>query len=213
MTCEEAKTIVDSWLQFGTAGPSEYESLVEHTDGCRSCRGRYTTILPFIARDMGFRDAVPNERVEPTTDFSRRIMERIGSGTIAFRSRETRARQRVVRWVGAAAIASLLLVAVGIGFRSYYARFDERTVVVHFVLDAPGARQVALVGSFVDWNPDKLLLRREGSSSRWEISIPLKRGETYLYNFVIDGKTWIPDPATDVKVSDGFGGQSSLMQL
>jgi hypothetical protein len=148
----------------------------------------------------------------PASDlFAAQVMARISDSGSGTHNRNRRLITLRNPRIAALAAAAILVVVFGIAFQTL--RPDRNEVVVHFVLDAPGAERVALAGSFTDWNPNKILLKRDVASSRWEISVPLAKGETYLYNFVIDGKTWIPDPGTEVQVSDGFGGESSLIQL
>jgi 1,4-alpha-glucan branching enzyme len=86
-------------------------------------------------------------------------------------------------------------------------------VTVHFILDLPDARSVSLAGDFTDWNPDLYRLSRKTEEGRWEVRVRLRKNRLYTYNFVIDGEEWIPDPGSYYRVEDGFGGESSLLQL
>ena len=208
MNCEHAATIVAQWESHGELQTADHDLLSAHLKECKECRQRYSAVVLLINRDRGLHTGLAAELPEPPALFSRATMERL----LRRRPVIQLSVRRLPRWSVAAAAAMVLVVA-GFLFYSQRAESAANQLTVHFILDAPGANKVALVGSFTQWNPDKLLLKRESNSSEWEISVPLKRGETYLYNFVIDDRTWIPDPSMRVQVSDGFGGESSLIQL
>ncbi len=211
MECSGARELVDRWEGGGVVRLEEYETMMLHLEECERCRTRYPAVVGLIGRDLGIKGAIPRVPTRSPVRFTAGVMERLNAESGPRRSFV--GRPSMLR-VAALAAAAVLVVVLGV---TLYPRLiggeGKGEMIVHFVLDAPGATQVALVGNFTDWNPDKLQLKREGGSSRWEISVPLKRGETYLYNFVINGTTWIPDPTTQVKVNDGFGGESSLIQL
>ncbi len=80
--------------------------------------------------------------------------------------------------------------------------------VVLFTLDAPDARTVSVVGDWNRWNPAaQPLERKEGL---WRITVPLKKGSVYFYNFLIDGAKWITDPSQLAVSEDSFGKKSIL---
>ncbi len=81
-------------------------------------------------------------------------------------------------------------------------------VPVVFSLDAPDASSVAVVGDFNQWNPKSNLLVK--GENVWSTEILLKKGNTYLYNFLIDGDKWITDPTQMNIVVDSFGTKSVL---
>jgi hypothetical protein len=80
---------------------------------------------------------------------------------------------------------------------------------VQFRIDAPGASNVAVAGSFTDWQPDQAL--REVSPGVWVAMVPLAPG-VHDYLFVVDEESWVPDPAAR-PVDDGFGGVNSRLFL
>lgn len=209
MECSGAKELVDRWEGGGGVSLAEYEAMSSHLLECEQCRVRYSVIVGLLGRDVGIADAIPRGRTPSPQGFAAGVMQRLDADTGVHRWRTP----RPVATRFAVLAAAALLIVVGVTFYPRLSGENRGEMIVHFVLDAPGATQVSLVGNFTDWNPDRLQLKQEGSSSRWEISVPLKKGETYLYNFVINGSTWIADPTKQVKVSDGFGGESSLIQL
>ena len=76
----------------------------------------------------------------------------------------------------------------------------------------PSAREVAVVGSFNDWQTKEgqMVQIRPGL---WEGSLEgLVRG-THRYKFLIDRSHWIHDPENPRRVEDGFGGFNSLITI
>jgi hypothetical protein len=82
-------------------------------------------------------------------------------------------------------------------------------VFVQFRLDAPGASNVHLAGSFTGWEPQYSL--HEVSPGVWAILVPLNPG-VHDYSFVVDGQEWRPDPVAP-RIDDGFGGQNSRVAV
>ncbi|MBI2951041.1 hypothetical protein HYY27_03050 [bacterium] len=87
-----------------------------------------------------------------------------------------------------------------------------QAVLVRFALKAPGANQVALAGDFNAWDANGIRLQDPEGDEVWHIVLPLKPG-VYQYMFVVDGKTWMPDPLGDDTVDDGFGQRNSLVKV
>ena len=85
------------------------------------------------------------------------------------------------------------------------------TVPMRFVLFAPGAQSVFVVGDFNAWRPDATPLQRASRRDVWVVTVPLAPGR-YQYRFLVDGK-WSLDPAALTRIADGFGGANSLLQL
>jgi hypothetical protein len=113
-------------------------------------------------------------------------------------------------------IASLAAAAVMIAALSSILTFNvlrvNATVDVRFVLVAPDAASVHLAADFNQWSPEGYDLVQQ-SDGTWEITVPLRKGRAYAYNFIIDGERWIADPSSSSLLDDGFGGASSSMSL
>ncbi len=77
-----------------------------------------------------------------------------------------------------------------------------------FQLDAQEARSVAVVGDFNDWDTTAHPLTRK--NGLWQVTVTLRKGNTYFYNFVIDSDKWITDPAQLLISEDSFGKKSVL---
>ena len=88
---------------------------------------------------------------------------------------------------------------------------EPGTQVVQFVLVAPRAASVALVGDFNDWDPSRTPLRA-AATGVWSVNVPLERGQ-HQYAFVVDGRDWQPDPAAPKAVADDFGSPNSVITV
>jgi hypothetical protein len=77
---------------------------------------------------------------------------------------------------------------------------------VLFVMPAPGAHSVTVVGNFNDWEATPL--SDENGDGIWTASIPLPPGR-YEYAFVVDGRWWGQDPLADEYVRS-FGEYNSV---
>jgi len=83
--------------------------------------------------------------------------------------------------------------------------------VATFVLVAPEARSVALVGDFNGWDAARMPLRRD-VSGLWTVEVPLAAGR-YQYAFVLDGGRFVADPSAPRAVGDDFGTPSSVVTV
>ena len=84
------------------------------------------------------------------------------------------------------------------------------TRVVQFVLAAPTASRVTLVGDFNDWDTGATPMRFDRATGRWTVSVPLPSGR-HVYAFVVDGDQWTPDPVAPRAANDGFGTPNSVL--
>lgn len=119
---------------------------------------------------------------------------------------------------GAAAAAALLLVmtfAAG-GFLLQHPAAQDRgtdgVIVVRFVLEAPEAGEVAVVGDWNGWDPEADRLVRSNGGV-WELEVPLVPEREYRYQFLVDGEQWMPDPNAILQVEDGFGSVNSVLDI
>jgi len=47
----------------------------------------------------------------------------------------------------------------------------------------------------------------------WSITLPLPEPELYTYSFIVDGKSWVPDPGAEVFQDDGFGSRNAVLRV
>jgi 1,4-alpha-glucan branching enzyme len=85
------------------------------------------------------------------------------------------------------------------------------SVVVRFVLYAPGARAVSVAGSFNQWDRGATPLVPAGRSGVWATTVTLAPGQ-HQYAFVVDGRQWVVDPGAPA-VDDGFGRRNSVITV
>ena len=84
--------------------------------------------------------------------------------------------------------------------------------LVRFMIVAPRAQRVSLVGDFNGWNAAVTPLGRDSSGAAWVVTVPLAAG-TYQYAFVVDGEAWLADPTAPLSLEDDFGTPSSVLTV
>ncbi|HSJ05918.1 MAG TPA: glycogen-binding domain-containing protein [Longimicrobiales bacterium] len=114
--------------------------------------------------------------------------------------------------LGAAALVAGILLATGSGSTNLE-RGPELAqappVYVQFRIEAVGAGNVSLAGSFSEWEPRHEMV--ETQPGVWTLIIPLEPG-VHDYAFLVDGERWMADPAAPM-IDDGFGGTNSRLSL
>ncbi len=107
-----------------------------------------------------------------------------------------------------AALVTILLLPLGRESADVQA---DRQVYVQFVVDAPAAETVHLVGDFNEWQPTVALEDPDGDGV-WSGRVPLHPG-VHEYMFVIDGSAWVTDPNASSYQEDGFGQRNALVAV
>ena len=148
--------------------------------------------------------------------FDRRVMVRV-------RRMHAERRSHFSDWLGAAvnltrrpayaaALAAGVVAVVTVGML----RSGPETVAstgpipVQFVLVAPEARSVAVVGDFNNWGLGDTALVAENHNGVWSVSAPVPAG-VHRYAFLVNGKQWVADPTAPRAASDDFGQPSSAL--
>jgi hypothetical protein len=111
----------------------------------------------------------------------------------------------------AATIAALLLWTGLRHTRPGLAPTSVGVTAVQFVVVAPGAESVALVGDFNDWDARLTPMRAEHDGRLWTVTIPLRTGR-HRYAFLVDGAHWLADPSAP-RAQDDFGAPSSVVTV
>jgi hypothetical protein len=206
MGCEATAWIVARWERGEAVSGPEARQAADHVASCPRCAARLAGVIPLLLRDAEGPAAGPEELPEGLEEA---IMERVGRTPL-------RRRAPARRGLGVGlAVAAALLLALGIG-GGLLARLRAPAgdfVTVTFVLDAPQARSVAVVGDFSNWQSAGQELARRGADGAWAITLRLRRDRTYTYCFLVDGERWLPDPRAPESVDDGFGGVDSVLRL
>jgi hypothetical protein len=79
---------------------------------------------------------------------------------------------------------------------------------VTFTLAAPAGWDVAIAGSFNNWEPQAMTRKQEGS---WQVTLQLAPGN-YHYRFLVD-TVWREDPNNPRKVANASGGFDSICDV
>ncbi len=81
---------------------------------------------------------------------------------------------------------------------------------VRFVLLAPEAKKVALVGSFNGWAEEATKMKMRDGAGLWSVDVPLREGE-YTFMYLVDGTRWVTPPMAVDFVKDGFGQTNGVV--
>lgn len=129
------------------------------------------------------------------------------------RSSLTRPRARVAPWVVLAGVAAAaaFFAFTGRAGTGAAATGSDSLVTVHFVLVSE-ARHVSVVGDFNGWDPTATPMSQGVPASLWEGSARIPSGRVE-YAFVLDGKTWIPDPNAPLAPASEFGTRNSVLTV
>jgi 1,4-alpha-glucan branching enzyme len=79
-----------------------------------------------------------------------------------------------------------------------------------FTLDAPGAKEVMLVGDFNKWD-NKAHPMRKNDKGIWNKIVMLSPG-MHEYKFLVDGEWW-HDPNNDQRCYNEYGTQNSVITV
>lgn len=169
------------------------------------------------------------EPVEVNPDLDRRVMQEVqslpapgGRATPVHGIWEWLRRGRTVRvsplggLALAAGIAALVVItrqlSVGVTERQPQLAATSDQPQVQFVIVAPDARTVSLVGDFNDWSVSATPLRVSSGNGIWSVTIPLEPGR-YRYGFVVNENRWVTDPSAPPALEDEFGRPSSVVTV
>jgi len=176
----------------------------------------------------GLMDAVrllrESERQETPFAFTAGVMKKLPgrSPSVLSRLREFLFGNRVLRWNMASVLAMAVIVLVSVvtvsrmhrettgPIMSSTTRQDETAVSVRLTFHAPQAQRVAVAGDFNKWKTDAHEMKK--SDGIWSVDLKLKPG-IYSYSFVVDGKSWVPDPGAESYEEDGYGSRNSILRI
>jgi hypothetical protein len=151
--------------------------------------------------------------------FDRRVMVRVR------RVYAERRHRGIIGWLGAAAnisrrpawaaaLAAGVVAVVSIGLIPHGGTKRLNTagqaIPVQFVLVAPDAHSVAVVGDFNNWGLNDTALVAENHNGVWSVSAPVHTG-VHRYAFLVNGKQWVADPTAPRAADDDFGQPSSAL--
>ena len=111
------------------------------------------------------------------------------------------------RFIGDRSVARIVARPAGAAIS---ASTDAGTLPVTFMLRAPGATRVSVVGDFNNWDANATPMAHSGSGDLWVLDLKLPRG-VHLYSFVLDGSEWRPDPSAPLAADGAFGAHNSVI--
>lgn len=120
-------------------------------------------------------------------------------------NRNSTARSTLCCLVKSAVAASLVMVLSGCAHQMLEAR-GAGGPAVRFSFEAPQAKEVSIVADFTGWRP--ISMKRTGGT--WSFEIPLPPGR-YVYGFLVDRRSWEPDPWATLLDEDSFGKRNSVL--
>ena len=126
----------------------------------------------------------------------------------------TRPHQLTLTPLGGLAVAAALAFVVLLSRMDSTspARSQAESHAFQFVLVAPRATHVELVGDFNDWDATRTPMRRTGREALWTAVVPLVPGR-YHYAFFVDGSRWLADPSAPVARDEDYGQPSSVLTV
>ena len=68
---------------------------------------------------------------------------------------------------------------------------------------------IHLLGEFNDWQASHAMKRLK--NGQWQLSVDLKPGREYQYRYLVDGQTWLNDPAADSYVANPYGCDNCIV--
>jgi anti-sigma-K factor RskA len=165
-----------------------------------------------------------SERRQAPFSFTAEVMKKLPgrSPSVLSRFREFLFGSRVLRWNMASVLATAVIVLVMAVTVSRMHREqagtivssssgqDETAVSVRLTFRSPQAQRVAVAGDFNKWKTDAHEMKK--SDGIWSIDLQLKPG-IYSYSFVVDGKSWVPDPGAESYEDDGYGSRNSILRI
>ena len=89
---------------------------------------------------------------------------------------------------------------------------EEVPIQVQFVLDAPRAKRVAVVGDFNAWDGTSHPLVRDSASGVWSTVVPVTPGR-HVYAFLVDDTVWTLDPRAPKTTDADYGTHQSVMMV
>ena len=82
---------------------------------------------------------------------------------------------------------------------------------VQFVLVAPNARKVAVVGDFNDWDTAHAAYQAQHRGGGvWSVTAPVPVGH-HRYSFVVDDSVWVTDPTAPRVLDEDYGRPNSAL--
>ena len=198
----------------GDAGDDEKEAIVRSLEADPGLQEDFTGLMHTV------RMLEESERREAPAFFTAEVMRNLPkqAPSALARFRAFLFAGRVLRWNMATALALASIVLVALVAAPRFHRVPEMTAAlepgeaapVRLSFYAPQARRVAVAGDFNKWKTDAHEMK--GADGIWTIELKLKPG-VYSYTFVVDGKSFVPDPGAEAYEDDGLGSRNAVLRV
>ncbi len=198
------------------AGEDEKKSIIRSMETDSGLKAEFNALTNTV------RLLKEGERREPPAFFTAEVMRKLpkqaASRSMLDWIREFLFNSHMLRWnmataLGMAVIVLVVLVTISRVHREPMmnaAGPAESAVTVRLTFYSPQARTVSVAGDFNKWKTDADEMK--GSDGMWSVNLKLKPG-VYSYSFIVDGKSWVPDPGADTYEDDGFGSRNAVLRV
>lgn len=200
MDCKEWREQFKEWLSLywlhDNTGIDLPDVLKNHAGTCKSCSIRLKSAR-ILFKNTGFRETAPaglSERI------SRYILE----------NRKEK-KLRKTSWILVPLAAAAIVLITFFFTLTFFTRSE--VITIHLMIHVPEATTVSVVGDWNGWNPGADILTDPDGDGIWEIRLKLDKNNEYRYQFLINGRDWVPDPTSPLQVDDGFGGINSVLEI
>lgn len=148
------------------------------------------------------------------------FQQRVAAAVSELEKSDENRRQKHSHWLSPVPrLAALAVIIVFLLSTVIYLQLDipsihenETPSVVEFMLNAPKAEKVDLVGDFTAWQPGQVHFDGPDENGNWHASIALPEGR-YEYLFLVDGRNWVTDFSAPAHRPDGFGNMNAIINL
>lgn len=76
--------------------------------------------------------------------------------------------------------------------------------------EVPDATHVHIVGEFNNWSTRQTPMKKLKGGA-FTLTLDLETGRDYQFRYLLDGQTWINDPAADSYAPSGFSGSDNAV--
>jgi 1,4-alpha-glucan branching enzyme len=110
------------------------------------------------------------------------------------------------------ALVTAIAAAVACAARLRPAAPAPTAAGVRFVVQRPGARSVAVAGTFNEWSAAAHPMTATDTIGIWTATVPLPAGD-HRFMYVVDGTEWVSPPHADEYEDDGFGSRNGVINV
>ena len=201
MDCKEWREQFKEWLTVYSLHDNGRVDLPDalkiHAGTCKVCNMRLKS-TQILFQNTGFHKTVPPGLSERITRY---VLEN-----------HNKRKPRKFSWV-LVPLAAAAIILITFFFTLTFFTQPDKIITIHLMIHVPDATSVSVVGDWNSWNPEVDMLSDPDGDGIWDIRLKLDKNNEYRYQFLINGKDWVPDPSSPLQVDDGFGGINSVLEI